>query len=94
MYWILILLYTIPFVAPGLLVSAITLRFAWRRGPMHEADKLSCALGIALGVLVWIACVQPVISFDFGLGLLFMGATPIAAAPALLLYRPGTRARK
>jgi len=94
MYLILILLYTLPFVAPGLLVSAITLRFAWRCGPMHEADKLSCALGIVLGVLIWIACVRSVISFDFGLGLLFMGATPIAAAPALLLYRPGTRTGK
>ena len=94
MYWIVILLYTLPFVGPGLLISAITLRFAWRHGPVSEADKISCVLGIALGVLIWIACMRPVISFDFGLGLLLMGATPIAAAPALLLYRPGTRAGK
>ena len=92
--WVLVLVYTLPFVAPGLLVSAITLRFAWRRGPMHEADQLSCALGSALGVLIWITCVRSVFSYDYILGLLFTGATPIAAAPALLLYGPGTRAGK
>ena len=94
MHWILILLYTLPFAALGLLASAITLIFAWQLSPMHEADKLSCALGIALGVLIWITCMRSVISYDFVLRLLFMGATPIAATPALLLYGPGTRAGK
>ena len=92
--WILILIYTLPFVAPGLLLSAIALNYAWRRGPIHEADKLSCALGIALGVLIWITWARSVVSYDYVLGLLFIGATPIAAAPALLLYGPGTRAGK
>ena len=79
----------------------IAVYFAWRRGPIREADKLCCALGIALGVLLWIAVVQPLLSHDFIngstgdflLGLFFMGGTPIAAAPSLLLYGPGRRSK-
>ena len=92
--WILILIYSLPFVAPGLLISVIVLNFSWRRCPIHEADKLSCALGIALGVLIWITFVRSVVSFDYLLGLSFIGATPAAAAPALLLYGSGPRAGK
>ena len=99
-YIYLFIFILIPVVL-GLSISVIAVYFAWRHGPIREADKLSCALGTALGVLLWITFVQPWLSHGFYnhstdsflLGLFFIGSTPIAAAPALLLYVPGRRSK-
>ena len=101
MIYIYLFILTLIPVVLGLSISVIAVYFAWRRGPIREADRLSCALGIALGLLLWIAFVQPLVSHGFYnhstgsllLGLFFMGGTPISAAPALLLYGPGRRSK-
>jgi hypothetical protein len=96
-YFLLIL--ALCSVMLGLSVSVIPLYFVSRRGPIRKDNQLSCVLGIALGIFLWISFFLPMLSasfYHFSTGnifliLVFMGGTPIAALPALLLYGPGRR---
>ena len=63
--YIYLFIYSLIPVVFGFSISVITVYFAWRRGPIREADKLSCALGIALGVLLWIALFLPLVLHGF-----------------------------
>ncbi len=62
-----------------------------------------CLLGIALGVFLWISLFLPLLKgvsiwqegiAQFLLYFSLVGATPIAAFPAILLYGPGKKSRK
>ena len=93
----------------GLLFSVFTLYRAWGMAPICKkpfgtaANIFICFLGITLGVLAWISVFLPLLYgvniWTDGIPLLLLyvllvGATPIAALPAILLYGPGKKLMK
>ena len=86
----------------GLLLSVSGLYFVGRRKSRLGRNDLACFLGIALGVFIWVVIIT---SIPIGgtsannmdgfpavlLGILLVGATPMAALPALMLYGPGKK---
>lgn len=92
----------------GLLLSVLVLSWAWRMAPVCNspfgvtANTIVCFLGIVLGVFLWISVFLPwlkgVSEWDWIplllLDLSLIGATPVAAFPAILLYGAGRKSRK
>ena len=92
----------------GLLLSVLVLSMAWRMAPVCNspfgvtANAIVCFLGIVLGVFLWISVFLPwlkgVSEWDWILLILLdlslIGATPLAAFPAILLYGAGRKSRK
>ena len=86
----------------GLLLSVSGLYFVGRRKSRLGRNDLACCLGIALGVFVWVVLIT---SIPIGgtsannmdgfpavlLCIFLVGATPMAALPALMLYGPGKK---
>ena len=86
----------------GLLLSVSGLYFVGRRKSRLGRNDLACFLGIALGVFIWVVIIT---SISIGgtsannmdgfpevlLRILLVGATPMAALPALMLYGPGKK---
>ena len=86
----------------GLLLSVPGLYFVGRRKSRLGRNDLAFFLGIALGVFIWVVLIT---SIPIGgtsannmdgfpavlLGILLVGATPMAALPALMLYGPGKK---
>ena len=92
----------------GLFLSVLVLSWAWRMAPVCNspfgvtANAIVCFLGIVLGVFLWISVFLPwlkgVSEWDWILLILLdlslIGATPLAAFPAILLYGAGRKSRK
>ena len=90
---IAIILFT---VSLGLGFSITVLLIAGRKKPRLGKDNASCFVGILLGVCFWVVLIasflpQSTSLFLTLLGLFMIGATPIAALPALIFYGPGKK---
>ena len=86
----------------GLLLSVSGLYFLGRRKSRLGRNDLACFLGIALCVSIWVVLIT---SIPIGgtsannmdgfpavlLCIFLIGATPMAALPALMLYGPGKK---
>jgi len=90
------------FFGVGLLFSIAGLNLVRRKKSRLGRNDLSCFIGIALGVFIWLVLIN---SIPIGgtsannmdgfpallLCIFLLGATPIAALPALMLYGPGKK---
>ena len=86
----------------GLLLSVSGLYFLGRRKSRLGRNDLACFMVIVLGIFIWIVLIS---SIPIGgtsannmdgfpavlLCIFLVGATPIAALPALMLYGPGKK---
>ena len=81
----------------GVVISLFSLYLGWRTGPRISKNNLICFLGAALGVFLWVTLLLPFIDTSltannldelpkFLLSLVLIGATPLAALPAILFY--------
>ena len=89
----------------GFWCSVFALYIGWTLGPKLNQNNEICFLGIALGVFLWISLFLPLLNeqncsanncSDYPKLLMYMslvGATPLAAFPAILLYGPGKKPR-
>ena len=80
----------------GLGFSVSVLLTAGRKKARLGKDNASCFVGILLGVYLWVVLItsflpQSTSLFLTLLGLFMVGATPIAALPALILYGAGKK---
>ena len=78
----------------GLGFSVSMLLTAGRKKARLGKDNASCFVGILLGVYLWVVLItsflpQSTSLFLTLLGIFMIGATPIAALPALICYAPG-----
>ena len=90
---IAIILFT---VSLGLGFSITVLLIAGRKKARLSKNNASCFVGILLGVYLWVVLIasflpQSTSLFLTLLGLFMVGATPIAALPALILYGAGKK---
>ena len=90
---IAIILFT---VSLGLGFSITVLLIAGRKKARLGKDNAPCFVGILLGVYLWVVLIasflpQSTSLFLTLLGLFMIGATPIAALPALIFYGPGKK---
>ena len=81
----------------GVVISLLSLYLGWRTGPRISKNNLVCFLGAALGVFLWVTLLLSFADISltadnleklptFLLSLVLIGATPLAAFPAILLY--------
>ena len=82
--------------ALGLGFSVSMLLTAGRKKARLGKDNASCFVGILLGVYLWVVLItsflpQSTSLFLTLLGIFMIGATPIAALPALIFYGPGKK---
>ena len=81
----------------GVVISLFSLYLGWTMGPRLSKNNLICFLGAALGVFLWVTLLLPFIDTSltannldklptFLLSLVLIGATPLAALPAILFY--------
>ena len=80
----------------GLAFSVTVLLTAGRKKARLGKDNASCFVGILLGVYLWVVLItsflpQSTSLFLTLLGIFMIGATPIAALPALIFYGPGKK---
>ena len=80
----------------GLGFSVTVLLTAGRKKARLGKDNTSCFVGILLGVYLWVVLItsflpQSTSLFLTLLGIFMIGATPIAALPALIFYGPGKK---
>ena len=80
----------------GLAFSVTVLLTAGRKKARLSKDNASCFVGILLGVYLWVVLItsflpQSTSLFLTLLGIFMIGATPIAALPALIFYGPGKK---
>ena len=87
-------------ISLGLILSVTALYFGGRKKPKLGKNNLACFLGILSGIFIWIVLIA---SIPIGgtsannmdgfpaalLSIFLIGATPIAALPALMLFGPG-----
>ena len=83
-------------VSLGLGFSITVLLIAGSKKARLGKDNASCFVGILLGVYLWVVLIasflpQSTSLFLTLLGLFMVGATPIAALPALILYGAGKK---
>ena len=90
------------FFALGLIFSVAGLNLVRRRKSRLGRNDLACFMVIVLGIFIWIVLIS---SIPIGgtsannmdgfpavlLCIFLVGATPIAALPALMLYGPGKK---
>lgn len=81
----------------GVVISLLSLYLGWRTGPRISKNNLVCFLGAALGVFLWVILLLSFADISlssnnldklpkFLLSLVLIGATPLAAFPAILFY--------
>ncbi len=81
----------------GVIFSLSCLYLVWRRGPKRSKNNLACFLVAVLGIFLWIALLLPLTATSvsannldelprFLLSVVLVGATPLAALPAVFLY--------
>jgi len=90
---IVIILFTFSL---GLGFSVTVLLTVGRKNARLGKDNTSCFVGILLGVYLWVVLItsflpQSTSLFLTLLGIFMIGATPIAALPALIFYGPGKK---
>ena len=90
---IAIILFT---VSLGLGFSITVLLIEGRKKARLVKDNASCFVGILLGVYLWVVLIASLLPQSTSLsltllGLFMVGATPIAALPALILYGAGKK---
>ena len=90
----------------GVVISLFSLYLGWRMGPRLSKNNLICFLGAALGVCLWVTLLLPFTTTSvtannldelptFLLSVVLVGATPLAAFPAILFYGgSGKKARR
>ena len=90
----------------GVVISLCSLYLGWRMGPRLSKNNLICFLGAGLGVFLWVKLLLPFTDTSltannldelpiFLLSLVIIGATPLAAFPAILFYGgSGKKARR
>ena len=89
----------------GFWCSIFALYIGWCSGPKLNQNNVICFLGIAIGVFLWISLFLPLLNeqncsanncSDYSNLLMYVslvGATPLAAFPAIFLYGPGKKQR-
>ncbi len=81
----------------GVIFSLSCLYLVWRRVPKRSKNNLACFLVAVLGIFLWIALLLPLTATSvsannldelprFLLSVVLVGATPLAALPAVFLY--------
>ena len=90
----------------GLVISLFSLYLGWRMGPRLSKNNLICFSAAALGVFFWITLLLPFTTTSvsannldelpaFLISVVLVGATPLAAFPAILFYGgSGNKARR
>lgn len=81
----------------GVIFSLSCLYLGWRWWPKRSKNNLACFLVAVLGIFLWIALLLPLTATSvsannldelprFLLSVVLVGATPLAALPAVFLY--------
>ena len=78
-------------VGSGFLLSVAALYLIGAKKARFGKDNAACFVGIFIGVYIWVVLISPIVPNSIYLGLFLIGATPIAALPALIFYGPGKK---